>query len=102
MATNKQQVNATKMKKTGNELNDLSSKIKAEVKKLDEDIKKISSVWSSDAATAYVKKYNQNKANFDQLVLITRQMGEALINFAQNYTQADDKAADLIWKYLGK
>ncbi|MCR5727700.1 MAG: WXG100 family type VII secretion target [Lachnospiraceae bacterium] len=102
MATNKQQVNATKMKKTGNELNDLSSKIKAEVKKLDEDIKKISSVWSSDAATAYVKKYNQNKANFDQLVLITRQMGEALINFAQNYSQADDKAADLIWKYLGK
>jgi len=102
MATTKQQVNSTKMKKTGNELNDLSMKIKAEVKKLDENIKKVSSIWSSDAASAYVKKYNTDKANFDELVVITKQMGDALITFAANYSQADDKAEDIIWKYLGK
>ena len=54
MAT--QQVNATKLKKAGSELNSLSSKIKAEVTKLDENMQKVSSVWSSDASAAYIKK----------------------------------------------
>ena len=100
MAT--QQVNATKLKKAGNDLNELSSKMKTEMNKLDENIQKVSSVWSSDAVSAYVKKYNDNKANLNELVTILQQMGSALQTISANYQQADNKASDLVWKYLGK
>jgi WXG100 family type VII secretion target len=100
MAT--QQVNAAKLKKAGNDLNDLSAKMKSEMNKLDENIQKVSSVWSSDASAAYVKKYNDNKANLDELVRILQEFGTSLNTFSQNYTQADNKATDLIGKYLGK
>ena len=100
MAT--QQVNAAKLKKAGTDLTDLSSKMKGEMNKLDENIQKVSSVWSSDASAAYVKKYNDNKANLDELVRILQQLGSALTQFSANYKQADNKASDLIWKYLGK
>jgi len=100
MAT--QQVNAAKLKKAGTELTNLSSKIKAEVNKLEENMQKVSAVWSSDASAAYIKQYNADKANFNELVQVMREMGNSLTQFSAKYQQADDKASDLIVKYLKK
>ena len=100
MAT--QQVNATKLKKAGSELNSLSSKIKAEVTKLDENMQKVSSVWSSDASAAYIKQYNADKVNFNELVQVMKEMGDSLIQFSNKYQQADNKASDLVHKYMKK
>lgn len=100
MAT--QQVNATKLKKAGNELGGLSTKIKAEVTKLDECMQKISSVWSSDASAAYIKEYNADKANFGELVKVMKEMGDTLTQFSAKYQQADNKASDLVHKYMKK
>ena len=44
MAT--QQVNAAKLKSTGVNLTNLAAKMKSEMNKLDENIQKVSSVWS--------------------------------------------------------
>ena len=100
MAT--QQVNAAKLKKAGNELTNLSSKIKAEVNKLEENMQKVSSVWSSDASAAYIKQYNADKSNFNELVQVMKEMGNSLTQFSAKYQQADNKASDLIGKYLNK
>ena len=100
MAT--QQVNATKLKKAGSELNSLSTKIKAEVTKLEENMQKVSSVWSSDASTAYIKQYNADKGNFNELVQVMKEMGDSLIQFSAKYQQADNKASDLVHKYMKK
>ncbi|MBR4724234.1 MAG: WXG100 family type VII secretion target [Lachnospiraceae bacterium] len=100
MAT--QQVNATKLKKAGNELTNLSTKIKAEVTKLDENMQKVSSIWSSDASAAYLKQYNADKSSFNELVQVMKEMGTALTQFSAKYQQADNKASDLVHKYLKK
>ena len=42
------------------------------------------------------------KANLAQLTQILQQMGAALGEFSNSYTQADNKAMDLVHKYLGK
>ena len=47
MAT--QQVNAAKLKSTGVNLTNLAAKMKSEMNKLDENIQKVSSVWSGEA-----------------------------------------------------
>ena len=95
-----QQVNAVKLKKAGAEISDLSAKIKAEVNKLDESIQKVSSVWSSDAGAAYIKQYNADKTNFNELVSVMKEMGATLTQISAKYQQADNKANDLVNKYL--
>ena len=94
------QVNAAKLKKAGNELVNLSSKIKAEVTKLDENMQKVNSVWSSDASAAYIKQYNADKVNFNEFVQIVKEMGDSLNQFSTKYQQADNKASDVVNKYL--
>ncbi|MBR6119280.1 MAG: WXG100 family type VII secretion target [Oscillospiraceae bacterium] len=100
MAT--QQVNAVKLKKAGTDLTDLSSKLKTEMTKLDESIQKISSIWKSEAGTAYVKTYNEDKANLNQLVQITQQMGATLQQISAKYKQADSKALEAVGRNLAK
>ena len=100
MAT--QQVNAVKLKKAGTELTDLSSKMKTEMKKLDESIQKISSIWKSEAGTAYVKTYHEDKGNLDQLTLIMQQMGTTLQQISVKYQRADSKALDAVGRNLAK
>ncbi|MCR5206392.1 MAG: WXG100 family type VII secretion target [Lachnospiraceae bacterium] len=100
MAT--QQVNAAKLKKAGNELSALSTKIKAEVNKLDDNMQKVSAIWSSDASAAYLKQYNADKSNFSELVKIMKEMGDTLTQFSSKYQAADNKASDLVHKYLKK
>ena len=65
-------------------------------------MQKVSAVWSSDASASYIKKYNADKANFNELVQVMREMGQSLTQFSAKYQQADDKASDLINKYLKK
>lgn len=100
MAT--QQVNAAKLKSTGVNLTNLAAKMKSEMNKLDENIQKVSSVWSGEASASYSKRYQADKANLAQLTQILQQMGAALGEFSNSYTQADNKAMDLVHKYLGK
>ena len=100
MAT--QQVNAAKLKKAGNELTNLSTKIKTEVNKLDENMQKVSAVWSSDVSAAYLKQYNADKANFNELVKVMKEMGVALTQYSAKYQAADNQASDLVHKYLKK
>ena len=100
MAT--QQVNAAKLKSTGVNLTNLAAKMKSEMNKLDENIQKVSSVWSGEASASYLKRYQADKANLAQLTQILQQMGAALGEFSNSYTQADNKAMDLVHKYLGK
>ena len=100
MAT--QQVNAAKLKSTGVNLTNLAAKMKSEMNKLDENIQKVSSVWSGEASSSYLKRYQSDKANLAQLTQILQQMGAALGEFSNSYTQADNKAMDLVHKYLGK
>lgn len=100
MAT--QQVNAAKLKSTGVNLTNLAAKMKSEMNKLDENIQKVSSVWSGEASASYLNRYQADKANLAQLTQILQQMGAALGEFSNSYTQADNKAMDLVHKYLGK
>ena len=100
MAT--QQVNAAKLKKAGSELTNLSAKIKAEVNKLEDNMQKVSAVWSSDASAAYIKQYNADKVNFNELVQVMKEMGTSLTTFSTKYQQADNQASDVITKYLKK
>lgn len=100
MAT--QQVNAAKLKSTGVNLTNLAAKMKSEMNKLDENIQKVSSVLSGEASASYLKRYQADKANLAQLTQILQQMGAALGEFSNSYTQADNKAMDLVHKYLGK
>ena len=100
MAT--QQVNAAKLKSTGVNLTNLAAKMKSEMNKLDENIQKVSSVWSGEASASYLERYQADKANLAQLTQILQQMGAALGEFSNSYTQADNKAMDLVHKYLGK
>ena len=97
-----QQVNAAKLKSTGVNLTNLAAKMKSEMNKLDENIKKVYSVWSGEASASYRKRYQADKANLAQLTQILQQMGAALGEFSNSYTQADNKAMDLVHKYLGK
>ena len=100
MAT--QQVNAAKLKSTGDNLTNLAAKMKTEMNKLDENIQKVTSEWSGEASASYLKRYQADKANLAQLTQILQQMGAALGEFSNSYTQADNKAMDLVHKYLGK
>ena len=100
MAT--QQVNAAKLKSTGVNLTNLAAKMKSEMNKLDENIQTVSSVGSGEASASYLKRYQADKANLAQLTQILQQMGAALGEFSNSYTQADNKAMDLVHKYLGK
>ena len=68
MAT--QQVNAAKLKSTGVNLTNLAAKMKSEMNKLDENIQKVSSVWSGEASASYLKRYQADKANLAQLTQI--------------------------------
>ena len=79
MAT--QQVNAAKLKSTGVNLTNLAAKMKSEMNKLDENIQKVSSVWSGEASASYLKRYQADKANLAQLTQILQQMGAALGEF---------------------
>ena len=97
-----QQVNAGKLKSTGTNLTNLASKMKSEMNKLDENIQKVSSVWSGEASASYLNRYQADKANLAQLTQILQQMGAALGEFSDSYTKADNKAMDLVHKYLGK
>ena len=81
-----QQVNAAKLKSTGVNLTNLAAKMKSEMNKLDENI----------------QRYQADKANLAQLTQILQQMGAALGEFSNSYTQADNKAMDIVHKYLGK
>ena len=65
MAT--QQVNAAKLKSTGVNLTNLAAKMKSEMNKLDENIQKVSSVWSGEASASYLKRYQADKANLAHL-----------------------------------
>ena len=91
-----------KLKSTGVNLTNLAAKMKSEMNKLDENIQKVSSVWSGEASASYLKRYQADKANLAQLTQILQQMGAALGEFSNSYTQADNKAMDLVHKYLGK
>ena len=51
-----QQVNAAKLKSTGVNLTNLAAKMKSEMNKLDENIQKVSSVWSGEASASYLKR----------------------------------------------
>ena len=86
-----QQVNAAKLKSTGVNLTNLAAKMKSEMNKLDENIQKVSSVWSGEASASYLKRYQADKANLAQLTQILQQMGPALGEFSNSYTQADNK-----------
>ena len=97
-----QQVNVAKLRSAGKNLTNLASKMKGEMNKLDEKIQKVSSVWSSEASASYLKRYQDDKANLAQLTQILQQMGAALEEFSQNYTNADNKAMDVVNKYFGK
>ena len=97
-----QQVNAAKLKSTGVNLTNLAAKMKSEMNKLDENIQKVSSVWRGEASASYLKRYQADKANLAQLTQILQQMGAALGEFSNSYTQADNKAMDIVHKYLGK
>ena len=95
-----QQVNSVRLKTAGKTFTDLSLKMKKEMAKLDESIQKISSIWTSEASASYLKKYQSDKSNLSELAKILQETGTVLTEFSANYQQADDKASDLILKYL--
>ncbi|MEI3283104.1 MAG: hypothetical protein V8R61_10610 [Enterocloster sp.] len=76
-----QQVNAAKLKSTGVNLTNLAAKMKSEMNKLDENIQKVSSVWSGEASASYLKRYQADKANLAQLTQIYSRWEQHLENF---------------------
>ena len=74
--------------------------MKSEMNKLDENIQKVSSVWSREASVLSLKTISGRQAN---LTLLDLTIDRAALgrNF-NSYTQADNKAMDLVHKYLGK
>ncbi len=97
-----QQVNAAKLKAAGSNLTQLAGKMQKEINKLDENIQKVSSVWKGDASASYLKMYQADKNNLNQLYIVLQQMGDTLNEFSSQYTQTDSKAMDMVNKYLGK
>lgn len=91
-----QQVNAAKLKSTGVNLTNLAAKMKSEMNKLDENIQKVSSVWSGEASASYLKRYQADKANLAQLTQILQQMGAALGEFSNSMLEQMVRILSLI------
>lgn len=97
-----QQVNAQRLKEAGNNLSQLSQKIKQELTKLDENLQKVSSIWTGDASASYLKMYQADKANLTQLYVALQEAGDTMTEMSGEYVHTDNKALDAIARNLGK
>ncbi|WP_026658676.1 WXG100 family type VII secretion target [Butyrivibrio sp. AC2005] len=97
MAT-KNTVNIQKMKSAATELDNIYSSMSKQLKKLDETMSAIKQVWSGEAATTYLKKYEKNYNAFQNMANAIRGASDALTENCNTYDQADTKAMDIVDK----
>ncbi len=97
MAT-KNTVNIQRMKSAASELDRIYSSMQKQIKTLDETMSSVKQVWTGEAATTYLKQYEKNQKSFQNMANSIRSASAALNESCNTYSQADNRAMDLVQK----
>ena len=94
-------VNQQKMKSAANELSNIYQNMEKQIKKLDETMNSVKKVWTGEAATTYLKSYQNHLESFKKMSNAIMSASNAITESATTYDQAESTAMDIVQK-LGR
>jgi WXG100 family type VII secretion target len=94
-------VNQQKMKQAATELSNIHANMDKQIKKLDETMNSVKKVWTGEAATTYLKSYQNHLESFKKMANAIMSASNAITQSATTYDQAESTAMDIVQK-LGK
>lgn len=100
MAT-KNTVNVQKMRSAIGELENIYANMQKQMKTLDETMTSVKKVWTGEAANKYIKAYQTNLKDFQNMAEAINSATNALADSCGAYEEVDYNAMDIVAK-MGK
>lgn len=97
----KNTVNKQKMRSAISELESIHSNMQKQLKTLDETMSSVKKVWTGEAANTYLKSYQKNLKDFQNMANAINSAVNALAEACSIYDEVDYNAMDIVSK-LGK
>ncbi len=97
----KNTVNVQKMRSAIGELENIYSNMQKHMKSLDETMSSVKKVWKGEAANEYLKQYQKNLKDFQNMAEAVNSASNALAESCGVYETTDAQAMDIVAK-MGK
>ena len=97
----KNTVNIQKMRSAISELENIHSNMHKHMKSLDETMSSVKKVWKGEAANEYLKQYQKNQKDFQNMAEAINSAVNALAESCNVYEMTDSQAMDVVAK-MGK
>lgn len=97
----KNTVNKQKMRSAISELENIYSNMQKQLKTLDETMSSVKKVWTGEAANTYLKSYQKNLKDFQNMANAINSAVNALSEACNIYEEVDNNAMDIVSK-MGK
>ncbi len=97
----KNTVNKQKMRSAITELENIHASMQKQIKTLDETMSSVKKVWTGEAANTYLKQYQKNLKDFQNMANAIRSAADALAQSCNIYDEVDASAMDIVEK-MGK
>ena len=97
----KNTVNKQKMRSAISELENIYSNMQKQLKTLDETMSSVKKVWTGEAANTYLKSYQKNLKDFQNMANAINSAVNALAEACNIYDEVDYNAMDIVSK-MGK
>ena len=97
----KNTVNIQKMRSAITELENIHSNMEKQIKTLDETMSSVKKVWTGEAANKYLKAYQTNLKDFQNMAGAIQSAVNALADSCGTYETVDANAMDIVAK-MGK
>ncbi len=97
----KNTVNVQKMRAAIGELENIYSNMQKHMKSLDETMSSVKKVWKGEAANEYLKQYQKNLKDFQNMAEAVNSASNALAQSCGVYEATDAQAMDVVAK-MGK
>ena len=97
----KNTVNVQRMRSAITQLENIYANMQKQIKTLDETMSSVKKVWTGEAANTYLKSYQNNLKDFQNMAEAINSASNALAESCGTYEAVDANAMDIVAK-MGK
>lgn len=93
-------VDAAKLRQTGQKINDLAGDLNGIVGKINDVINNLNKSWQSDVATQFMKNWQVDRDALQEMVDQYREVADLMVEMAQDFESTEEDTSSIVAKLL--
>lgn len=93
-------VDAAKLRQTGQKINSLAGDLSGIVSKINDTINNLNKSWQSDVATQFMKNWQADQEALQEMVEQYKEVADLMVEMAQDFENTEEDTASIIAKLM--